>query len=116
MARFGTNLKIMIAAEHRPAVRGIFVDVLEASASQPNDGLEVYRMSDGSNVGVFYVPAGEALDAASHRKATWLEFLVEDPDAVAGKLQSRASRIDYTDKTHAYFQLPGGPVFRLARA
>ena len=116
MARFGTNLKLIIAAEHRPRVHALFVDVLGATAVAPRPDLEQYKTEDGGSVGVFYVPAAEALYGDEQRKGTWLEFRVEDPEATGRRLEAAGvERIAYEDRTHAYFQVPGGPVFRLAR-
>jgi hypothetical protein len=114
MARFGTNLKLTIAAEWRPRVHALFVDVLGASASEPTADLEIYHLEDG-NVGVYYVGPDETLAPGDQRKGVWLEFRTEDPDAAAERLAAHGvARIDYHDRAHAYFQVPGGPVFRLA--
>jgi hypothetical protein len=116
MARFGTNLKLLISTEHRARVHALFVDVLGAHRVQPMPDLDAFKLEDGGSVGVFYVPAGEALSAEDQRKGSWLEFRVEDPDAAAARLEAGGvERVPYQDKTHAYFQVPGGPVFRLAR-
>lgn len=115
MARFGTNLKLTISAEHRERVHALFVDVLGAHAVHPRPDLEQFKTEDGGSVGVFYVSPGEALGKEDQRKGAWLEFRVDDPPAVAARLEaSGVERVDYQDKTHAYFQVPGGPVFRLA--
>jgi len=116
MARFGTNLKLNIASEHRARVHALFVDVLGATAVQPRPDLEQFKTEDGGSVGVFYVAAAEALSPADQRKGTWLEFRVEDPEATGRGLEaSGVERVAYEDKTHGYFQVPGGPVFRLAK-
>lgn len=117
MATFGTNLKLTIAKAHQPEVRGLFVDVLGATVKQPVPGLEQYILEDGGSVGVFYVAPAEALGEDDQQKGSWLEFRVENTEATAAKLASAGvKRIDYQDRTHAYFQIPGGPVFRLAAA
>jgi hypothetical protein len=115
MARFGTNTKFTIASEKRPEVHAVFVQALQASPIQPGPDLEVYRLEDGANVGVYYVPTQDALDAEAQRKGAWLEFLVSDPDGTGKRLDSLGvARVEYHDREHAYYQLPGGPVFRLA--
>jgi len=115
MARFGMNLKLTIEESHRPRVRALFVDILGARAVAPTPRLEAYKTEDGGSVGVFYVPATEALSTEDQRKGAWLEFRVDDPDAVASRIvASGVAPVAYEDKSHHYFQVPGGPVFRLA--
>lgn len=118
MTRFGTNMKLTIATQWRPRVRALFVDVLGASALQPTEDLEVYRLDDGGNVGVYYVDASEALSPEDQQKGAWLEFRVDDPDVTNRKVRaSGVAQIEHPhDREHAYFQVPGGPVFRLARS
>jgi hypothetical protein len=117
MATFGTNLKLTIDKDRRSEVRALFVDVLGATAVQPTPALEAYKLADGGSVGVFYVDAKEALSSEDQMKGAWLEFRVDDPESLDAKLKSRGvTRIDYQDKSHAYYQVPGGPVFRLARS
>jgi hypothetical protein len=109
-------MKITIAEEHRANVRKLFVDVLGASVKQPMPALDAYALEDGF-VGVEFVPTASALSTEDHRKGTWLEFLVSNPSATARQLDAAGvSRIEYADPAHAYFQIPGGPVFRLAAA
>ncbi|HZO15051.1 MAG TPA: hypothetical protein VFB62_17365 [Polyangiaceae bacterium] len=115
MARFGTNLKLTVASNHRPRVRSVFTDVLSASVSHTTDELEIYTLEDGGNVGVYYVDEAQALDPEEQPKGAWLEFLVADPrDTAKQLLAAGVARVDHPDKKHDYFQLPGGPVFRLA--
>jgi hypothetical protein len=117
MSQLGTNLKLTIAADNRPRTHALFVDVLGATALQPNPNLEVYRLADGGNIGVFYVAPSEALGAEDQKKGAWLEFAVADPAETGRELEATGvTRIEYFDKSHAYFQMPGGPVFRLASA
>ena len=116
MTRFGTNLKLNIAAEHRARVHALFVDILGLTAVQPRPDLEQFKTEEGGSVGVFYVPSADALSTEDQRKGTWLEFRVEDPESTGKRLEaSGVERIAYDDKTHGYYQVPGGPVFRLAK-
>lgn len=116
MARFGMNLKLTIAENHRPRVHALFVDALGTGAVQPAPHLEAYKTEDGGSVGVFFVPAKEALSDEDQKKGAWLEFRVADPEATAKRVEEQGiARIDYQDKAHRYYQVPGGPVFRLAK-
>ncbi len=49
-----------------------------------------------------------------HEMGMWLEFVVADPAALDNKLQAvGAQRMQYQATEHAYYQSPGGLVFRL---
>jgi hypothetical protein len=118
MTRIGKNLKLTIDAAYRSRVQSVFTEVLGAVAVTPpgQDKLEVYKL-DGCQVGVFYVAPGEALSVEDQQKGAWLEFDVADIDATTKALTALGlTRITYADKEHAYFQLPGGPVFRLGKS
>ena len=116
MARFGMNLKLSIAEENRPRVHALFVDALGTDAVQPMPNLVQYKTEDGGSVGVFFVPAHEALSHADQKKGAWLEFRVADPEATAKRLAGvGVTPFEYQDKSHAYYQIPGGSVFRLAK-
>jgi hypothetical protein len=116
MAYLGLNLKLTIAEEHRPRVHALFVDAIGTHAVQPMPHLEAYKTEDGGSVGVFYVPAKEALGDEDQKKGAWLEFRVADLEATVKRIEGQGiARIDYQDKTHHYYQVPGGPVFRLAK-
>ena len=115
-AHLGKNQKWIVRPAHRGAVHALMTRGLGASeVTPPNAPLDVFELESGALVGV-EVDDG-ALDEAAARKGAWLEFLVADPDATARTLDAQGvKRIEYHDKEHAYFQAPGGPVFRLARA
>jgi len=116
MARFGMNLKLTIAEEHRPKVHAMFVEAIGTDAVQPMPGLEAYKTEDGGSVGVFFVAAKDALSEEDQRKGAWLEFRVDDVEATVKRLDAQGTeRIDFSDEAHAYYRVPGGPVFRLAR-
>lgn len=116
MTTLGPNLKLTIAARWRPQVHDLFVDILGATTVQPSANFEVYLLDGGkARVGVAYAPDGEALSPDDQRKGAWLEFRVADPANTAARLEAKGvPQIDYTDRDHAYFAIPGGPVFRLA--
>ncbi|MCE5317087.1 MAG: hypothetical protein LLG04_06950 [Parachlamydia sp.] len=50
-------------------------------------------------------------------KATWLELKKDHPDKLKQKLLAfGVQEIQYPDKSHFYFQAPGGHVFHVAAA
>jgi hypothetical protein len=115
MARFGTNMKLTVDRALREDVRALYAGVLGCTVVNPAPDLEVYRLEDGFNLGVFFVDADGALRADDQDKAPWLEFIVDDKEATAKKLDALGiARVAYSDKSHDYFRSPGGPVFRLA--
>jgi len=115
-AHLGKNQKWIVRPSHREAMHALFVRGLGAAeVTPPNAPLDVFELESGALVGV-EVDDG-ALDEEAARKGAWLEFLVADPDATAKTLDAQGvKRVQYHDEDHAYFQAPGGPVFRLARA
>jgi hypothetical protein len=116
MARFGMNLKLTIAEEHRARVHALFVDGIGTDAVQPTPQLEAYKTEDGGSVGTFFVPAKDALSEEDQKKGAWLEFRVADLEATTQRLDAQGiARIEHSDKSHPYYQVPGGPVFRLAK-
>ena len=116
MTRFGRNMKWTSDRRHRERIRALFVEVLGATHTVPGTpDLDLYRLGDGFNVGVYSVDASEALRPEDARRAPWLEFAVDDVEETSAKLVELGfDSIDYADKAHRYFQAPGGPVFRLA--
>ncbi len=111
--RAGRNMKWIVAPAHRSGMRALFTEVLGARSTRPNAALDLYTLSDGTNVGVFI--EDDALTAEQGRKGAWLEFLVDDVAvAVSAARKVGLEPIEYVDKAHTYFQAPGGPVFRFA--
>lgn len=116
MARFGNNLKLTVDRAHRPALGAAFEALGAQVVQSPRPDLELYKL-DGFQIGAFYVEAKDALSIEDQRKGAWLEILVADVDGMVKRLVALGlTKIDYADSSHTYFQLPGGPVFRLAAA
>ena len=115
MAKLGSNTKWTIANEHREAVRRIMTDGLGLEpkpGAAPN--MDLYGLDDGGMVGIVYADRAEALDEAAQKKSAWLEFVVDDTERRKARLVASGARpVEYFDKSHAYFQVPGGPVFRI---
>ena len=115
MAKLGANLRCVADNEHRDAIAGFYVEVFGADALHPTPDLDVYALG-GSNIGVYFVADGTALTPQQHENfGTWIEIVVDDAEAVTTALKARGhAPLDYHDREHAYFQAPGGQVFRLA--
>lgn len=116
MAKLGTNLRCVADVRFRDAVALFYTKVFDAKVAHPMPELDVYALG-GSNIGVYFVPNGEALTPEQHNKVgTWIEVVVDDVEATAALLRDLGHpRVDYHDKERRYYQVPGGQVFRLAQ-
>lgn len=116
MTTLGSNVRCVAATEHRDAIASFYTEIFGAKPIKPAPDLDVYAMDGGSNVGVYFVSAAEALSPAQHEAVgTWIELVVDDVGATQAELERRGfAPLSYHDKEHAYFQAPGGQVFRLA--
>jgi len=117
MTNMGHNLKVQVAQRERPRARAFYAELLGADElPSPSPSMELFRLSDGTTIGVYYVEDGQALSEESYRSATWLEIETSDITALMSRLRALGVKeIDYTDREHFYFHAPGGQVFRLAQ-
>jgi hypothetical protein len=116
MSQIGLNHRLTVGNTLKKQTRALYEGVLGASVMSPRPDTEIFTFANGSGIGVFYVDPSQALTPEQHLKAIWLEFEVEDEKATAAKLEALGMRaFEYFDKTHKYFQAPGGQVFRLAQ-
>jgi len=114
-AHIGPNHRLSVARTLKTETRALYQGVFGAAVDVLKPDLEIFRFANGSNIGVYYVDPAEALTPEQHMNAIWLEFEVDDERAAAASLEKIGMRpFDYADKTHLYFQAPGGQVFRLA--
>lgn len=116
MTILGRNVKITLARGRRDSFRAVMT-ALGCDSLNPNEDMDLYRFADGSMLGAQVVGDADALAESVLEKAPWLELVVGDVAGAATKLDELGvSRVDYHDRTHAYFRAPGGVVFRLAAA
>ena len=129
MASVGRHHHLDVDEQFRAPTRAVYEGVLggkptslrenEAAggaALSPGTNVEVFTFEGGASVAFFYVPTGQALTPAQHLRAIWLEFEVEDVTRTTEALARQGIEpLEYEDRTHPYFQAPGGQVFRLAR-
>ena len=115
MATFGTHLRLTASRELRGTLRDFYRSGLEAAHSSPMPDLDVFRLPDGFQIGVYFLPPDQALSPEEAEKGAWLEFVVEDADAAAARLVALGARtVEYQDTSHRYLRAPGGQIFRLA--
>ena len=99
--------KADVAARHETAGGAVL---------SPGTDVVVFTFDGGASVAFFYVPASQALTPPQHLQAIWLEFEVDDVARTTDALARLGIEpFEYEDRTHPYFQAPGGQVFRLAR-
>lgn len=117
MAKLGANLRCVVVDSARDNVRGLLTEVFGATMSHPTDSMDVFTLG-GSNIGFDFVAAGKALSETQHREmGTWIELSVEDAGETEMCLGARGiERLEVSEQGHAYFQIPDGPVFRLANS
>lgn len=115
MAKLGANLRCVVVDSARDSVRTLFTDVFGATVSHPTASMDVFSLG-GSNIGFDFVPAGKALSETQHREmGIWIEVAVEDVADTEVRLGARGiTRLEVSEQDHTYFQIPDGPVFRLA--
>ena len=115
MATFGTHLRLTASRELRDTLRDFYRSGLQAAHSSPMPNLDVFRLPDGFQIGVCFVPDEEALSPEAAEKGAWLEFVVDDAEATADRLVALGARnVQYDDTSHRYLRAPGGQIFRLA--
>ncbi|MCA9709949.1 MAG: VOC family protein [Myxococcales bacterium] len=116
MTTLGANVRCVAGASHREAIATLYTEVFGAKALRPQPDLDVYALGGSAHVGVYFVPDDEALTPGQQEAVgTWIELCVEDVAATQAELERRGfAPLTYHDQAHAYFQAPGGQVFRLA--
>lgn len=115
MAQIGLNHRLSVSRDLKAQTRALYQEVFHANLSSPHEDLDAFSLANGSGIGVFYVDPLDALTPEDHMKAIWLEFEVPSVEQAASALASMGIRpFDYFDKSHHYFQAPGGQCFRLA--
>lgn len=115
MAKLGANLRCVVVDSARDNVRSLFTEIFGATVSHPTDAMDVFSFG-GSNIGFDFVAAGKALSETQHREmGIWIEVVVEDAAETKARLDRRGmAPLEVSEQDHAYFQIPEGPVFRLA--
>ena len=129
MANIGRHHHLDVDEQFRTPTRALYEGILGGKLTSLRDNetaggavlphgadVEVFTFDGGASVAFFYVPAGRALTPPQHLQAIWLEFEVDDVARTTDALARLGIEpFEYEDRTHPYFQAPGGQVFRLAR-
>lgn len=112
----GNHSKIQVPKGLKQKVRDFYIGLLGCKSLPANSpSVELFEFDNGFIFGVFFVEGRECLSEDEQLKGTWLELKAEDPEELKERLLAfGVKEIDYQDKTHFYFQAPGGQVFRVA--
>jgi hypothetical protein len=112
----GNRLRMQVQESERSRVRVFFQAILGCTRNSGAGALvDAFRFEDGFKCDVFYVPRHEALAEEAFVRATWLELMTNDTATLVSRLrQFGVLEIAYADKSHYFFQAPGGQVFRVA--
>ena len=127
MASIGGHHHLNVDARFRSQTKAVYEGVLAGRLTSLRDNeavggavlpadtdVEVFTFDGGASIACFYVSADQALSPEQHLRAIWLEFEVDDVVRGTAALAALGIRpFAYEDKTHPYFQAPGGQVFRL---
>ncbi len=102
MATFGKNMKWTVDAAYRERIKAVFVDAL---------GVPHFRRSPHSRLrtdssGVFSVPGGALRPEDLARPVA--RDPVADPRTIAKLAEQGVEEVEYVDKAHRYFAVPGG--------
>ena len=107
-------MKLTVHPRHRERLHAALIEVLGCRSELENEGFTPYLFDDGFRLGVYF--SEESLDDDSQRLGAWLELLVDDASETGRKLEALGvGRVEYGDVDHRYYQLPGGPVFRVGK-
>ena len=112
----GNHARIQAAKHLRQKVREFYLSILDCkSLPAPSPAMELFEFADGFIFGVYFVDEGEYLTDPEQLKGTWLELKTDQPEKLKQRvLAFGVTPIDYLDKSHFYFQAPGGQAFRIA--
>lgn len=115
VAQLNTNVRSVAPQSVRADLKSMMTEVFDCAFVSPVEGLDAYTFEDGGSLGFYFVADGEALSPKQHRDVgTWIEIGVADVEGTRDTLVAAGlSQLDYQDREHHYFQLPGGQVFRL---
>lgn len=113
MINLGNHLKTTAHPMHRDKIRSFYKDILRCEMiSAPYPDFDLFQFENNVIFGVFY--STDCLSDKDLLKGTWLEIKTNEAQKLKeAMLKAGVTEVDYTDKTHFYFQAPGGQVFRI---
>jgi catechol 2,3-dioxygenase-like lactoylglutathione lyase family enzyme len=110
---FGNHSAIRVPQNLRQKIRQFYGDVLGCEITKQTDDVDYVRMGDNFFVAFLYDDG--ALSEPEWLRSIWLEIKADDVLAAKKKILAfGVKEVTSRDKSHLYFQAPGGQVFRLA--
>ena len=109
---FGNHSAIRVPHNLQEKIRKFYRDVLGCEITKQTEDIDYFRMGDGFFVAFLY--EDNALADPEWLKSIWLEVKADDVPTMKQKILTFGVReVNSRDKSHLYFQAPGGQVFRL---
>jgi len=109
---FGNHSAIRVPRNLQEEIRTFYRDVLGCEITKQAEDIDYFRMGDGFFVAFLY--DDDALAEPEWLKSAWLEIKADDVPTTKQKILTfGVKEVNSRDKSHLYFQVPGGQVFRL---
>lgn len=108
----GEHTKMAVLRTDRQRIQEFYRDVLGCKITKTSDAADVFQVGPSFYLGAIY--GDTALSAEEMRKSIWLELKTDHLEELKRKIRDFGIEpLEYWDKSHFYFQAPGGQVFRL---
>lgn len=108
----GPDTNLVVRRSERDRIRRFYRDIVGCQITKSSERIDVFETHNGFYLGVTY--ADDAQSDEDRRRSIWLEFRTDNPDELKQQIvKFGIAPIDFWDKTHFYFQAPGGQVYRL---
>jgi hypothetical protein len=109
---FGNHSAIRVPHNLQEKIRKFYGVVLGCEITKKSEDVDYFQMGDGFFVAFLY--EDNALAESQWLKSIWLEIKADDVPNMKQKILTFGVReVNSWDKSHLYFQAPGGQVFRL---
>lgn len=124
IAGLGARVDLFVRPEYRQRFQEVFRDALGCDVRELELGMAypitLVSFPDGSSFSFEYSdaamtqPPAASLDYARAPRGAWIEFRTADVGAVQQKSRDAGvPSFSHTASPHAYFNAPGGQVFRI---
>lgn len=109
---FGNHSALRVSRSQQEQIRRFYRDILGCEITRKTDAMDFFRIGD--NFFITFLYQDTALGEPEWLKSIWLELKADDVPTMKRRILAfGVSEVESRDKTHFYFQAPGGQVFRL---